>query len=437
MGLYYGPVTVNVLHIFKSIKSLFYIQNDSSIMSNSAIDVGTTDIVVSSKVYVFGSERFPNGANDFAFLVQVPVENVIQDGRVEYTMPRADNGTFTGIMPSLDNNTCAAIDSDGLKGIINSSECLLLAQGAYCDLRSQDTGYRAEFFQRSIQDKRIRDIWHVLLDSSGAAVDLGRKADQEGRIYVIITGDPFDKDLDVPIPESMDSPASWKRVISQVLVGDTGEQSVLAYSPDIGFIMHPSIEDCHIEIVHEITDATWVSYRHNGNSLDLLDSFPLYPVIHGNLRFDGTRPPKMPVRIGYNNRDYVYRYPAFESGQIPGSMTRHLLRLIASALMNGYPKDEGRELDIQDIFSNVDALKDNLASKIAFSVLEVINGMDWGSFINTVFTAAGPSRFSFSDMPSNLDVRGMHVAMNFEITFTHNAGRPYTIKDLAIVLLLS
>ncbi len=411
-------------------------------MGISAIDAGTTDIAIGNKVYVFGSDRFPNGANYLSFLVQVPVDHVIQDGRVEYTMPRAENGKFSGINHS---GIHAAIDNSALKESIRSSECLLLAQGAYCNMSSPATdyksNYRAELLQRSIRDKRSGAVRHVLLDSSGAAVDLTRKTDLEGRVYVKLTEDPFDRDLDGPIPEEIDWSESWMRVISQVH-GDTNVQVVLAYSSENGFILHPSIDSSRFEIVHQNSDYTWVSYRQIGNSLEFLDSFPLSSVItlHRGLLLlsdGGSHPPKVPIRIGYNNRDYAYKYPAFEAGLVPGSVTRNLLRLIASALMNGYPRDEGRELDIQEIFSNADALEESFASIIASSVLGVIDSMDWDSFMNKVLMTAGPSRFSFSDVPSNLDVRGIHIAMNFDITFTQATTGPYTIKDLAIVLLLS
>lgn len=404
----------------------------------AAIDLGQIEVVVSSQVSVFGS-TFSKDAKDLAFLMEVPVDYLI-DGAVSYTMPRDDDGAFS-ILSAI--NIRPSRYAENIKNTLYSSPSLLLAQGACCDL-TVESNYTALFIKRSLQDKRDPAIRHVLVDGNGKAVDLQREIDAYDRIIVKPTFDAFDPQQDGMVPLELTLSSSWTRVIS-CDYNEEGEQYVVAKSAS-NYILHPDIGNRSLMVIEGLPNSTWVSFTITQSGIHVLQPSNIGPyVLHSDLLF-GARMneltfPQVPIIIRYNGREYAYRYPAFHPDEhtvATRTCTRRLLRLIASALLNGYPKDEGQDLQLAEIFANMDAFEGDLASLLASSVISAIDHLDWDSFLRSVFMAKGPAQFSFSDIPSIIDVRGVHMAFNMEVSFRIYGRRtPYVIKDIAMVFLLT
>ena len=430
--------------------------------SQRSVLAGPVDVGVTGSVSVYGGyggRLLPSDLGPVCITVDVPLIHVVQNGVFPYKMNKGNDGMFNGI-DAL--SVGIASDHEPLKRVLTTSTSLLLGYNGLYPQHSSEPPYVLDFFKRSIPCRKHTPTWCVFVTTTnGQVVDVHERTRNMSNILVSVTDDAFDPVLDGPIPASIVPSAGWMRVLSPRF--PSGEQYVIAYSPmETRFIRHPDLDPtCNITDVNAYADPGFrcIEYaRMSTNTLRILgqsrgsiDAVSL----HGNEQFEIIRdmsgnlmtlvPPAVPMRIIYGGREFIHKYPVFSTLEQrysrQDSPAHRIMRILASVLMGGYPSDEGNEIGLDQVFSNAEALGNDLSYSVVSALLNSLASAEselWDAIAMSIYQRSGPHRFSYSEVPGNLDVRGAHIGFNLQLGFQITGSRkPYVLKDLAILCRLT
>lgn len=418
------------------------------------VSVGPIELNITSPLSISTIDPFSDATSPLSIVLNASANELFMDGVLAYKMKKGTDCTFSEIqaLPVI------TASNTSLKNTFLASSSILTCKHGHINYALSEPTLLSDFSRCSFDYFSDQNVKYIFMNSIGELVDVYNDIHLLNRVYVAKTDEYYEGSLTPPEGHL------WYKVISpnvkntnlpyvhaydatneQYIWGDTDNQSLELIDITINSQLHmityqsPILPDGTIELP--------IRLQTNLPTNNGLEIIPLY---HKDLKFvksvdlNGINvlwPPSLPIQLEYDSNPYIYHFPvtrlqAIESVNEHKDACHRLLEVFANVLLRNL--NASNDYSIGEIFTNIESLKEQLAHLLSNTIINTINTTDltvFNSLLSNIYNREGPTRFSFSEAPSNFKINDIFINFNIACTLRiSNKKALYTIKDIGVVL---